>query len=86
MSGVVKMQQRIKDIIKSSSKINKRSYGNWQQCSSSKAVYKLNTDMVARWVREFKRGKQSLDTGNIEVKPTSDSILKENKQLSHENE
>jgi transposase len=48
--------------------------------------YELNTNMVARWVREFKRGKQSLDTGSIETKPTFDSISQENRQLSRENE
>jgi len=48
--------------------------------------YELNTNMVARWVREFKRGKHSLDTGSIEAKPTFDSISQENRQLSRENE
>jgi len=48
--------------------------------------YELNTNMVARWVREFKKDKQSLDTGNIEAKATFNSISQENRKLSHENE
>lgn len=48
--------------------------------------YELNTNMVTRWARELKRGKQSLDTGNIEAKPTLDCISQENRQIFNENE
>ncbi len=48
--------------------------------------YELNTNMVARWVREFKKGKHSSDTSSIEARPTFDNISQENKQLFKENE
>ncbi|MDK2986107.1 MAG: transposase [Clostridia bacterium] len=48
--------------------------------------YDLNSNMVARWVREFKNGKYGLENGSTEANPTFNDVSQENKQLSQENE
>jgi transposase len=45
--------------------------------------YDLNTNMVARWVREFKNGKH---VNSSEASPSFGDLSKENQQLSQEND
>jgi transposase len=45
--------------------------------------YDLNTNMVARWVQEFKNGKH---VNSSEASPSFGDLSKENQQLSQEND